>query len=214
MSPNDDLHLYLGNHFGNRRTSSHDINDHALNINMTTETIAVDPSPTPASPKFTPQALLSSPRRSTSIPNHNASLILYSVSEYDFDEHKKSSKICVLSVRDEKHETRTLVSGEEWEVGGWLGEGDEEQPVLLRTGEDLKGAVEVRVGPCSGEAGSFDEGYVYHGLKECFFRARGLFLHCNEEKLSITFAYFSYLLFMEHICNRLNISESGSYETT
>jgi dipeptidyl aminopeptidase/acylaminoacyl peptidase len=46
--------------------------------------------------KFTPQVLLSAPRRSIGVPNSDASLILYTTSTYSFDTHSQSYSLCVL----------------------------------------------------------------------------------------------------------------------
>jgi dipeptidyl aminopeptidase/acylaminoacyl peptidase len=46
--------------------------------------------------KFTPQVLLSAPRRSAGVPNADASLILYTTSTYSFETHSKTSSLCVL----------------------------------------------------------------------------------------------------------------------
>jgi dipeptidyl aminopeptidase/acylaminoacyl peptidase len=46
--------------------------------------------------KFTPQVLLSAPRRSAGVPNADASLILYTTSTYSFETHAKTSSLCVL----------------------------------------------------------------------------------------------------------------------
>ncbi|KAK4231767.1 dipeptidyl peptidase [Podospora fimiseda] len=48
--------------------------------------------------KFTPQVLLSAPRRSPAIPNSDGTLALYTVSTYSFEEHKRSSQIKLLRI--------------------------------------------------------------------------------------------------------------------
>ncbi|RSL94004.1 hypothetical protein CDV31_014487 [Fusarium ambrosium] len=50
--------------------------------------------------RFTPEVLLSAPRRSTGVPNSTGELVLYTVSSYSFDKHAKSSQIRVLSIKD------------------------------------------------------------------------------------------------------------------
>ena len=48
---------------------------------------------------LTPEVLLSAPRRSPAVPNHDGSLALYSVSQYSFSSHYQSSEIRVLSLK-------------------------------------------------------------------------------------------------------------------
>ncbi|KAI5466794.1 Alpha/Beta hydrolase protein [Mariannaea sp. PMI_226] len=50
--------------------------------------------------RFTPEALLSAPRRSAGVPNSTGELVLYTVSSYSFDSQSKSSQIRVLDIRD------------------------------------------------------------------------------------------------------------------
>lgn len=49
--------------------------------------------------RFTPEVLLSAPRRSTATPNAAGTLALFSVSSYSFETHKKSSELRVLDVK-------------------------------------------------------------------------------------------------------------------
>lgn len=49
--------------------------------------------------KFTPEVLLSAPRRSAATPNASGSLAVYTVSTYSFQSHSKSSEIRVLDIK-------------------------------------------------------------------------------------------------------------------
>jgi hypothetical protein len=49
--------------------------------------------------KFTPEVLLSAPRRSAGNPNANGTLALYTVSTYSFENHSKTSEIRVLDIK-------------------------------------------------------------------------------------------------------------------
>jgi hypothetical protein len=49
--------------------------------------------------KFTPEVLLSAPRRSAAIPNPDGTLAIYTVSTYSFDSHSKTSEIRVLDIK-------------------------------------------------------------------------------------------------------------------
>ncbi|KAJ6786005.1 hypothetical protein PWT90_02985 [Aphanocladium album] len=50
--------------------------------------------------KFTPQVLLSAPRRSAGVPNARGDLVLYTVSTYSFETHSKTAQIRILSLKD------------------------------------------------------------------------------------------------------------------
>ena len=49
--------------------------------------------------KFTPEVLLSAPRRSAAIPNFDGTLALFTVSTYSFQSHSKASEIRVLDIK-------------------------------------------------------------------------------------------------------------------
>jgi hypothetical protein len=49
--------------------------------------------------KFTPEVLLSAPRRSAAVPNADGTLALFSVSTYDFEKHAKTFEIRVLEIK-------------------------------------------------------------------------------------------------------------------
>ena len=51
------------------------------------------------SQKFTPQTLLSAPRRSAGVPHPNGTKVLYTSSTYSFDNHKKDTELRVLEVK-------------------------------------------------------------------------------------------------------------------
>lgn len=54
--------------------------------------------------KFTPEVLLSAPRRSGGIANSHGSQILFSVTQYSFAEHKETAQIKILDVKtNESH---------------------------------------------------------------------------------------------------------------
>jgi hypothetical protein len=49
--------------------------------------------------KFTPEVLLSAPRRSAAIPNADGTLALFTLSAYSFSTHSKSAEIRVLDIK-------------------------------------------------------------------------------------------------------------------
>ncbi|KAF2013204.1 dipeptidyl-peptidase 5 precursor [Aaosphaeria arxii CBS 175.79] len=89
--------------------------------------------------KFTPEVLLSAPRRSPGLPNSDGSKILYSVSTYSFSKHSKKSEIRLLDV--DKQETITVTSDSGAGDVKWL---DDDLIVVLFSKED--GTTSVTVG--------------------------------------------------------------------
>ncbi|KAH8815100.1 dipeptidyl-peptidase-like protein V precursor [Xylogone sp. PMI_703] len=87
--------------------------------------------------KFTPEVLLSAPRRSAAIPNSQGTLALFTVSTYSFESHSKTSEIRLLDIGtgDSRLVTRDLNASEP----NWLGDGD--LIVWLKAGE--KGTTSV-----------------------------------------------------------------------
>jgi len=49
--------------------------------------------------KFTPEVLLSAPRRSAATPNCDGTLALFTVSTYSFQTHSKSAEIRILDIK-------------------------------------------------------------------------------------------------------------------
>jgi hypothetical protein len=49
--------------------------------------------------KFTPEVLLSAPRRSAATPNGDGSLALFTVSTYSFQSHSKSAEVRILDIK-------------------------------------------------------------------------------------------------------------------
>jgi hypothetical protein len=89
--------------------------------------------------KFTPEVLLSAPRRSAGIPNKDGSKVLYSVSTYSFAEHAKKSEIRVLDV--ETQQTTLITDEASASDPNWL---DDESILLLISADD--GVTAVKVG--------------------------------------------------------------------
>lgn len=70
---------------------------------------------------FTPEVLLSAPRRGPAIPNHDGTLALYSVSTYSFDDHEETKEIWILDI---KTGSSTLFTNDsEAHDAQWLGDG-------------------------------------------------------------------------------------------
>ena len=76
-----------------------------------------------AADKFTPEILLSAPRRSSASLNNAGTLAVYTVSTYSFELHKKTSEIKVLDISGG---TQSLVTNAEGtSEPNWLGGGNE-----------------------------------------------------------------------------------------
>ncbi|TVY73480.1 Dipeptidyl-peptidase [Lachnellula suecica] len=71
--------------------------------------------------KFTPEVLLSAPRRTPATPNAEGTLALFSVSTYSFQTHSKTNEIRVLDIKT--GQTKLLVSDLGASEPTWLGEG-------------------------------------------------------------------------------------------
>ncbi|KAF2836397.1 dipeptidyl-peptidase-like protein V precursor [Patellaria atrata CBS 101060] len=93
--------------------------------------------------KFTPEVLLSAPRRSAGVPNWNGSFVLYSVSTYSFAEQERKSEIRVLNVLTGESTLLTNQSGAR--EPNWLDDGS----VLLLTSGD-EGATNIVIGSVDG----------------------------------------------------------------
>ncbi|EWY94252.1 hypothetical protein FOYG_07073 [Fusarium oxysporum NRRL 32931] len=81
--------------------------------------------------RFTPEVLISAPRRSTGVPNSTGELVLYTISSYSFESHSKSFQIRVLNIKDDSSH---LVS-EDAHVSDpiWIGE---KEIALIRTNDN------------------------------------------------------------------------------
>jgi hypothetical protein len=90
--------------------------------------------------KFTPDVLLSAPRKTGGVPNSDASLILFKVSTYSFADHKWTREIRVLSAKTNESTLVTGIDGADEPT--WIG--DDGDILLLVPGE--KGSTNFVVG--------------------------------------------------------------------
>lgn len=88
---------------------------------------------------FTPEVLLSAPRRSAGTPNADGSLVLYSISTYSFETHESQSEIRLLDVTSNQSKVLTKTKGAS--EATWLNDGN---VLLLLPGE--KGKTRVVIG--------------------------------------------------------------------
>ncbi|KAK4647771.1 uncharacterized protein QC761_104280 [Podospora bellae-mahoneyi] len=97
--------------------------------------------------KFTPEVMLSAPRRSAAVPNSNGTLALYTVSSYSFGEHKRRSEVRVLTIAN--GQSSVVVEGSGASEPNWVGE--EEFVWVEGVGE--KGETEIKWGDVRGNKG-------------------------------------------------------------
>ncbi|KAL8714905.1 MAG: hypothetical protein Q9220_001418 [cf. Caloplaca sp. 1 TL-2023] len=104
------------------------------------QTHVVEPSHiTSTAHRFTPEVLLSAPRRSPAVPDPSGKLALYTVSTYSFESHEKTSEIRVLNIANGQS---TLISNDRKASDPvWL----EDATELLWFQEGNKGATELVV---------------------------------------------------------------------
>ncbi|PSN69781.1 hypothetical protein BS50DRAFT_519189 [Corynespora cassiicola Philippines] len=103
--------------------------------------------------KFTPEVLLSAPRRSAGVPNADGSQVLYSISTYSFGEHRKKSEIRLLDV--ESQESSVIVSDGSFSAPTWI---DDKTILLLHSESD--GTTTVKVGPVKNFKDAYSAGII------------------------------------------------------
>ncbi|KAG8675206.1 hypothetical protein FPOAC2_01255 [Fusarium poae] len=81
--------------------------------------------------RFTPEVLLSAPRRSTGVPNSTGELVLYTISSYSFEKHSGSSQIRVLNIKDDSSHVITESAHDSSPF--WIGE---EEVAFIRTNDN------------------------------------------------------------------------------
>ncbi|PFH60066.1 hypothetical protein XA68_11515 [Ophiocordyceps unilateralis] len=107
---------------------------------------------------FTPEVLLSAPRRSAGLPNWTGDLVLYSVMTYSFETHSRSSSIRVLDI---KHGSSHRISDDAGASDPvWIGE---EDVLFFKAGENGQTSMYVR------RVGDDSEPQLVHTLKGTVF---------------------------------------------
>jgi len=81
--------------------------------------------------KFTPEVLLSAPRRSAAAPNSDGTLALFTVTTYSFESHSKTSEIRVLDIKT--GQSKVLSNDLNASEPTWLG--DKNLVLWLKGGE-------------------------------------------------------------------------------
>lgn len=95
---------------------------------------------------FTPQAMLSAPRRSAGVPDLSGARVLHTVSTYSFEEHKKTTELRCLET--ESLESHLLTNEEGVSEPQWL-EGQENAFICLKAGD--KSTTQVIIGSVKAE---------------------------------------------------------------
>jgi hypothetical protein len=91
---------------------------------------------------FTPEVLLSAPRRGAGAPNADGTAVLFTVSTYSFAEKKTTSELRLLDLKSNQS-TQLLASSAE---AKWL----DEKTIIAFVSAD-KGTTDVVVGEASGD---------------------------------------------------------------
>lgn len=98
--------------------------------------------------KFTPEVLISAPRRSAAVPDPSGSRALFTVSTYSFENHKKTSQIRLLEIKSGQSSLLVEDGGASEPV--WL---NEDEFIYLKSGEN--GTTYIRLGHELGEKPKF-----------------------------------------------------------
>ncbi|KAI1382212.1 dipeptidyl peptidase [Hypoxylon crocopeplum] len=80
--------------------------------------------------KFTPEVLLSAPRRSAAVPNSTGTLALFTVSQYSFESHSKSYAIKVLDINT--RQSTQLLDDSAYTEPTWV---SETEFIFLKSGD-------------------------------------------------------------------------------
>ncbi|KAI1847336.1 hypothetical protein JX266_006561 [Neoarthrinium moseri] len=80
--------------------------------------------------KFTPEVLLSAPRRSAAVPNGSGTLALFTVSTYSFESHSRTAAIKVLDIKTGN--STTLYEDQAYSEPTWL---SDSQFLLVKSGD-------------------------------------------------------------------------------
>lgn len=118
--------------------------------------------------KFTPEVLLSAPRRSSASPNSAGTLAVFTVSTYSFESHKKTSEIKVLDISSGIQSLITNAEGTS--EPSWLGSGNE--LLWLKSGE--KGHTQLIVGSANEVGKSYVAGLVPAPISDVKLKVLGV----------------------------------------
>ena len=126
--------------------------------------------------KFTPEVLLSAPRRSSASPNSAGTLAVFTVSTYSFESHKKTSEIKVLDIGTG---TQSLVTNAEGtSEPNWLGGRNE--LLWLKSGE--KGHTQLVIGNSDEVGKSYVAGLVPAPISDVKLKV------LDEDRVAIVFS--------------------------
>lgn len=106
--------------------------------------------------KFTPSVLLSAPRRSAGVPDPTGRRVIYTVSSYSFEEHRKTSQIRVLDIRS--GETVVLYEDLTYSEPVWVGP---DEFLFLKSGD--KGTTSLLLGHASRPGAPPTEIKIFNG---------------------------------------------------
>lgn len=105
--------------------------------------------------RFTPEVLLSTPRRSAGVPNADGTLVLYTSSTYSFQTHSKTTELRCLNVRSQ--ESTLITSDDGISEPVWLA-GQEGLFACLKSGD--RASTELVVSSCTDWKHAYTAGVV------------------------------------------------------
>ncbi|KAK4251209.1 Alpha/Beta hydrolase protein [Corynascus novoguineensis] len=105
--------------------------------------------------KFTPEVMLSAPRRSPGVPNPSGTLALYTVSTYSFHDHEKTTNIRVLDIKSGDSYTPVDEAGASNAV--WL---NDDEILYLRSGDKGSTTLVVLNVKSSDASSSYEAGTI------------------------------------------------------
>lgn len=100
---------------------------------------------------FSPEVMLSAPRRSAGVPNADGTSVLYTVSTYSFESHKKTTELRCLDIKSKESYLLTDADGITEPV--WLA-GESSLFACLKSGD--KSSTQIIIGSASATADSKD----------------------------------------------------------
>ncbi|AEO53215.1 hypothetical protein MYCTH_2294250 [Thermothelomyces thermophilus ATCC 42464] len=105
--------------------------------------------------KFTPEVMLSAPRRSPGVPNPSGTLALYTVSTYSFKDHEKTTNIRVLDINTGTATTPVDEAGASNPV--WL---NDDEILYVRSGDKGSSTLVVRNVTASASSSFYEAGTI------------------------------------------------------
>ncbi|KAA8650437.1 hypothetical protein EYZ11_000863 [Aspergillus tanneri] len=123
---------------------------------------------------FTPEQLISAPRRSEAVPNPAGKLAVFSASQYSFDAHKGHKSWNLLDIKS--GDIKLLTNDSNVSEIAWLGTDDKTVLYINSTNADIPGGVELWVSDIS----NFANGYKAASLPASFSGLKAVITHSGD----------------------------------